>query len=295
MNVSEHDYDNDPKHQEALERVTMRLLNDRVARRKSAAHAANTRARMGHAPEDSTARTLADALADSYLRTEALARAFTENSEEPAGEEPAGEEPVSEPAAFHGDLKDAALKLRAQGLSYGQIARKLRVNPSNARRWCLAHTAPDTPDTPQQAQEQDTPVTGHSNSQHPPEVRARALKLRAQGLTLSRVSKETGVPKGTLHGWFQLAGLTGYLPRVAPEEPAPPAPVWTLPLQAALAPEETLDPAPAHTLARLAEIASLLKALEDERAKLLAPLLQRRAALLQELAALSAAIEGTQD
>ena len=234
MNVSEHDYENDPKHQEALERVTMRLLNDRVARRKSAAHAANTRARMGHAPEDSTARTLADALADSYLRTEALARAFTENSEEP----------VSEPAAFHGDLKDAALKLRAQGLSYGQITRKLRVNPSNARRWCLAHTAPDTPDTPQQAQEQDTPVTGHNNSQHPPEVRARALKLR---------------------------------------------------LQAALAPEETLDPAPAHTLARLAEIASLLKALEDERAKLLAPLLQRRAALLQELAALSAAIEGTQD
>jgi transposase-like protein len=295
VNVSEHDYENDPKHQEALERVTMRLLNDRVARRKSAAHAANTRARMGHAPEDSTARTLADALADSYLRTEALARAFTENSEEPAGEEPAGEEPVSEPAAFHGDLKDAALKLRAQGLSYGQIARKLRVNPSNARRWCLAHTAPDTPDTPQQAQEQDTPVTGHNNSQHPPEVRARALKLRAQGLTLSRVSKETGVPKGTLHGWFQLAGLTGYLPRVEPEEPAPPAPVWTLPLQAALAPEEPLDPAPAHTLARLAEIASLLKALEDERAKLLAPLLQRRAALLQELAALSAAIEGTQD
>ena len=285
MNVSEHDYENDPKHQEALERVTMRLLNDRVARRKSAAHASNTRARMGHAPEDSTARTLADALADSYLRTEALARAFTENTG--AGDEGAGDESASneEPAAFHGDLKDAAIKLHAQGLTYAEIARRLRINPANARKWCLAHNA------------QEQHVTGHNNSPHPPEVRARALKLRAQGLSLSRVSKETGVPKGTLHDWFRLAGLTGYLPPLAPAptEPTEQAPVWTAPLQAALEPEEPLDPAPAHTLARLAEIAAQIKALEDERAKLLAPLLQRRAALLQELAALNSALEGTQD
>jgi hypothetical protein len=126
----EHDYDNDPKHQEALERVTMRLLADRVARRRSAAHTMNTRSRVGHAPEDSVARTLADALADSYLRTEALARAFTENTAPSAGDE--------EPAAFYGDLKDAALKLHAQGLTYAEIARRVRANPSNVRRWCTS-------------------------------------------------------------------------------------------------------------------------------------------------------------
>ena len=266
--MTEHDYDNDEKHLEALERVTQRLLSDRVARRRSAAHASNTRARMGHAPEDTTPRTLADALADSYLRTEALARAFSMNAppdskDSADSEDSASHESRDTPAApaCHGDLKDAARKLHAQGLTYGGIARKLRVNPSNVRRWCLA---PDTHDT------QEQPMTDHSP--HPPEVRERALQLRAQGLSLSRVSKETGVPKGTLHGWFQLAGLTGYLPRREPTEP-----------------QETTETT--ETTERLAQIATQIKELEDERAKLLAPLRARRAALLAELATLNATLD----
>lgn len=267
MSEHEHDYDNDPKHQEALERVTMRLLNDRVARRLSAAHASNTRTRVGHAPEDSVARTLADALADSYLRTEALARAFTENTT-PSAE---SEEPKSEePAAFHGDLKDAALKLHAQGLTYAEIARRVRVNPSNVRNWCLAQGAQGQTHTPR-----------HGNARHSAEARALALKLRLQGLSLSHISREVGAPTGTVHWWLKLAGLTGYIP---PAEPTPvehapvehalmehaPPPVWTCPLHPLV---ESLEPTPTEpphaTLARLKQITARIKELEDKHARLL--------------------------
>lgn len=175
--MSEYDYDNDARHQEALDRITARLLKDRVARRRSASHAHNTRKGMGHAPEGAANPPAPmDALADSYLRTEALARVFRgEDASESESEdyEPLVEHTLAGTRRVHTDaIKGAALALHAQGVSYAEIARRVHADPGCVRKWCTQEPVEPAPLAPEEP-EPPAPPAPEEPAQVPEQVAAQ--------------------------------------------------------------------------------------------------------------------------
>lgn len=250
--MSDYDYDNDARHQEALDRITARLLKDRVARRRSASHAHNTRKGMGHAPEGAAnPPTPMDALADSYLRTAALARVFRD---EDAGEsesedyEPLVEHTLTGTRRVHTDaIKGAALALHAQGVSYAEIARRVHADPGRVRKWCTqapeepappapeepapvepeppAPPAPEEPaQVPEQAPAQVAAPPRRRYEEASPETRAHAVALHAQGIRYAEIARILGTDQANVRNWCLRASSPPRPPKTRKHEDNGPVP-----------------------------------------------------------------------
>jgi len=258
VSESDYDYDNDARHQEALDRITARLLKDRVARRRSASHAHNTRKGMGLAPENAANPPAPmDALADSYLRTEALARVsrgedarYTESEDY----EPLVEHTLTGTRRVHTHaVKGAALALHAQGVSYAEIARRVHADPGCVRRWCTqapeepAQLAPEEPVEPVEPVEPEQPAPVEPVEPEPPaqvaqvaaqvaapprrkyeeaspETRAYAASLHAQGIRYAEIARMIGTDQANVRNWCLRASAPPRPPKTRRDKDNGPVP-----------------------------------------------------------------------